>query len=311
MGIDAILPSAPKDHSVKKSGRMDCMKSGDKSVLNAESYPAGKETQSNAGFSEAYERVAQCNRKASDETRKNTITDNESNDTVDVSEFCQNNDFFDQFQKMTDSLENPIFDDYAAAENCENMEVASELVRNALNGISKQLDLPSCDPENFNLSKVTESTIEQFAEIIHVLKQIIAALESSSSSGDTLDSGDSEIDPKEAADLASKLRIEQFKMEMGTQLLGVAADVQNAVALKAEQMVTSGISQAVNPMAVTMPLSQIKKLFGDQVLSKGDQVCQEVIIGQTGGEIIQNQLKHDGHDIHHPFHPGHLTASGC
>ena len=152
-------------------------------------------------------------------------------------------------------------------------EQASELIRKALLEISDALQLSIASGlENTSFYSVSEETVNQFAEIIHALKHIISALQNAVAQNEEVDTGAMVIDSQNAGEMVKLLRSEMFKVDMGIQMLGIAEEVQTRVAQQMDLPFAGGLIQALNPAELSMPVEEVKQLFGDLVHESGKEM---------------------------------------
>jgi flagellar hook-length control protein FliK len=215
-------------------------------------------------FAELYATVSKCNQKAlvGEETSETQGTEN-----------CICEDALISGENVDSLLQAlGIGVDSVESKDAETKDIASDLVKESLQKITAMLGLPDRELEALDLTNINESTIDQFAEIVHVLSEIVSALETPGNESliSQLNMGDGSLPQNEISttqtgeqsELASSLRVELFKFQMGMQILGISGAVQSKAAEKAEQVSLMGMNQAVDPSSISMSVEQIKKLFG-------------------------------------------------
>jgi flagellar hook-length control protein FliK len=141
---------------------------------------------------------------------------------------------------------------------------AAEVIAGAVKKIAETLDLNiNTGIDSLSLETVSQENIKQFAEIVSVLKSITEMLESNVRQGLPLDTGRVLLDVEGASQTASILRTELFKIELAINMLGIGEQVQSESARIMDMTMASGIPQARDPADLSMPLEQIKRIFGD------------------------------------------------
>jgi flagellar hook-length control protein FliK len=246
-------------------------------------------------FTELYAAVSKCNQKAlvGEENSESQETENcVSEDGLICGENVDS-----LLQVLGISMEG------VESKDSETKVIASDLVRESLQKITAMLGLPDRGLEALDLTNINESTIDQFAEIVHVLNEIASALETPGNEAliSQLNMGDGSLAKDEMSmqnkdtqsELASSLRVELFKFQMGMQILGISGEVQSKAAEKAEQVSLMGMNQAVDPSSISMSVEQIKKLFG-KALENIDQ--NSVGKGVSEANVIQVSSDSDNTD---------------
>ncbi|MBN1603448.1 MAG: flagellar hook-length control protein FliK [Chitinispirillaceae bacterium] len=260
--INASLPGNYDGNAGKNIGKMDCINNGDTTGSCA---GFSRSAMEGGNFAELYTRISNCNRDAlvndDEELEMEKAQDDQSNteviSVVDPVSFLP-------LQDLT------VSEDIAYV---ENSTVASELISSALHTVTEVLGLPDRGVEKSGILKVNDSTVGELAEVVYTLTEIIAALEipgnnvtsSQLSVENTADTGtgtEATLQNTGSADISTILRVELFKLKMGIQLLGASAEVQNKAAELAQKVSMAGMNQAIDPSSISMPLEQIKKLFG-------------------------------------------------
>jgi flagellar hook-length control protein FliK len=295
--IDALLPNNHDGNTGKISGKMDCTKKGcdtDSSAGFSQDRPGC------VNFSELYTRISECNRNAlvndDDDQELPQVEDDQSNtDVINAVDF----QFLLQLQDLTE--EGGAVDDGTNA-------VASELIKEALQTITATLGLPDRGIDKLNISEATESTVEQFAEIVYALNQIVSALDvpgndatisQLNGAGDTEKSIDVDLQSTSQSGMSSALRVELFKLQMGMQLLGISAEVQGKIADLGQRISMNGMNQATDPSAIAMPVEQISALFGKALdlmnKDKADKGTIDAKPGNVWTDInVDHQEKEEG-----------------
>lgn len=295
--IDALLPNNHDGNTGKISGKMDCTKKGydtDSSAGFSQDRPGC------VNFSELYTRISECNRNAlvndDDDQELPQVEDDQSNtDVINAVDF----QFLLQLQDLTE--EGGAVDDGTNA-------VASELIKDALQTITAALGLPDRGIDKLDISEATESTVEQFAEIVYALNQIVSALDvpgndatisQLNGAGDTEKSIDVDLQSTSQSGMSSALRVELFKLQMGMQLLGISAEVQGKIADLGQQISMNGMNQATDPSAIEMPVEQISALFGKALdlmnKDKADKGTIDAKPGNVWTDInVDHQEKEEG-----------------
>ncbi len=223
-----------------------------------------------ARFKETYEQIARSNKDARHSSIRNSSDQsNVSHDREEIktdrNKFRDSDNRIDNEHRQIQAFENQ--DDSNVYEkptenDSRQSEQASELIKESLVDISDFLQLniaPGLDQVAFD--SVDSETVEQFAQIVHNLKNIINALEVAVSQDQPIDTGKKVIEPKEAAEMITKLQTELFKIEIGINMLGKSEEVQNNIAAKLDIPFSSGIPQAIDPAELSMPVEQARKIL--------------------------------------------------
>lgn len=260
--INALLPGNYDGNAGKNLGKMDCINNGDTTGSCAGFSRSATE---GGNFAELYTRISNCNRDA-------LVNDDEVLEMEEVADDQSNTEVISVIDPGSFlPLQDITFCEDVAF--IENSTVASELISNALHTITDVLGLPDRGVEKSGILKVNDSTVGELAEVVYALTEIIAALEipgnnadfsqlNAEITGDTGTGIEAGLQNTESADITTTLRVELFKLKMGIQLLGASAEVQNKAAELAQKVSVAGMNQAIDPSSISMPLEQIKKLFG-------------------------------------------------
>jgi flagellar hook-length control protein FliK len=266
--INAVSPGNYDGNAGKNPGKMDCINNGDNAGCCAGFSRSNAE---GANFSELYTRMSNCNRDAlvsdDDELEMESGEGDQSN--TEVNTVFDPATFF-PLQDLTVSEDT----------TTENSIVASELICKALQTVTEVLGLPDRGIEESGVLKINDSTVGELAEVVYTLTEIIAALEIPDNNGSdslpgTEETGGMKTGSEAAlqnagpADISTTLRVQLFKLQMGIQLLGASAEVQNKAAELAQKVAMAGMNQAIDPSSISMPLEQIRKLFGQALDSMG------------------------------------------
>lgn len=221
-------------------------------------------------FKETYEQIARSNKDARHSSIRNSsdhskISKNREESKIDRNECIDSDNRIDTEHRPIQASKNPDdVNDYEKPDendSCQS-EQASELIKQSLVDISDFLQLniaPGLDQVAFD--SADSETVEQFAQIVHNLKNIIKALEVAVSQDQPIDTGKKVIEPQEAAEMITKLQAELFKIEIGINMLGKSEEVQNNLAAKLDIPFSSGIPQAIDPSELSMPVEQARKIL--------------------------------------------------
>jgi flagellar hook-length control protein FliK len=147
------------------------------------------------------------------------------------------------------------------------LEQATEVIKQALLDISSMLNLKLVDGlDKISFENVSEETIGQLSEVIQVLKGLTEALDLTAQANIALEEVAPGANGKDAAEVASFLKTELFKIELGLNLLGIGEKVQ----LKQDTaLATTGIPQASDLSMIQVPKEQIARIF-DKLIEKTD-----------------------------------------
>lgn len=163
---------------------------------------------------------------------------------------------------------------------------ATAVIVDAVKKISDALQINlTPEIENFSLDNISSDTIGKFAEIISVLKGITGMLETAIENGESLDTGRTVLNLESAKETADILRNGLFKIQLGLNMVGIGENVAREVSEIMEQPHFNGINQAVNPENLSMPLEQIKRIFG--YLGDGKESGTVEIDTQATAEDVQ------------------------
>lgn len=147
--------------------------------------------------------------------------------------------------------------------DAQTAEQAESIVRDALAEISGALGISIFqDLENLSLREIGSETKSQFAEIVFVLKKLVQGLELGKVTGMSVETPKATLDGDAIDKIADVLRTGGFKIEMACNILGIAGEVQEQVAVKLEQTAGAGIVQAVDPKTLAMAARHTEQLFG-------------------------------------------------
>lgn len=163
---------------------------------------------------------------------------------------------------------------------------ATAVIVDAVKKISEALQINlTPEIEKFSLDNISSDTIGKFAEIISVLKGITGMLETAIENGESLDTGRTVLNLESAKETADILRNGLFKIQLGLNMVGIGENVAREVSEIMEQPHFNGINQAVNPENLSMPLEQIKRIFG--YLGDGKESGTVEIDTQATAEDVQ------------------------
>lgn len=163
---------------------------------------------------------------------------------------------------------------------------ATAVIVDAVKKISDALQINlTPEIENFSLDNISSDTIGKFAEIISVLKGITGMLETAIENGESLDTGRTVLNLESVKETADILRNGLFKIQLGLNMVGIGENVAREVSEIMEQPHFNGINQAVNPENLSMPLEQIKRIFG--YLGDGKESGTVEIDTQATAEDVQ------------------------
>jgi len=241
-------------------------------------------------FRETYERIADSNRSARDVTERNT-----SSNTQDKRNFSVDNrkddysesDSIDLHNRKPSSKEMNRSQSSGEEEKKDEQktkcrEQAEVAVREAIADVSELLNIniqPGID--QLSLKNLDENSTEQFAEILYSLKMICEVLDESAAQNQSIQIGNTNIDPNQAVEMSSKIKAEIFKIEIGLNMLGVSQIVQDKLSIKMEQQLSNqgGIPQASDPSELSMPASQVRQALGNALVdpkANVDELAKQV-----------------------------------
>jgi flagellar hook-length control protein FliK len=139
---------------------------------------------------------------------------------------------------------------------------AEKIIREALAEISEALGISIFgNLEDLSLKEVGTDTKEQFAEIVFILKKMMQAFELGRESGTSVELPAQTVEGADIDALADVLRINTFKIEVATNVLGIAESVQKQVSIKMEMFQATGIIQATDPSTLSMASQHTERLF--------------------------------------------------
>jgi len=145
----------------------------------------------------------------------------------------------------------------------DRADEAEELVTDVFGELAEVLGIQFFgDVSQFSLEQLSDDTKEQFAEIIHVMKTMLTAMEASAQNGLPVELPDKSVSGDELATLTDTMRNAVFKLEMACNLLGIADEVQQRIDVASGASNSSGILQATDPSTLSMVQQHVERLFG-------------------------------------------------
>ncbi len=162
-------------------------------------------------------------------------------------------------------------------------------IRESLTTVSKTFGLDLIGRiEDLDVATPSEGVVEQFAEILTVLKKLAEMLEQAGSQNMALSLSDKQIEPGQALALGKGLRTEAFRLEFAFSMLDVGAAVSEAVARKEQQPFYSGIPTATNPSSLSST-PQIGAIISDAFADGEDRI--EAIIARLSALAETREVK--------------------
>jgi flagellar hook-length control protein FliK len=165
---------------------------------------------------------------------------------------------------------------------------ASEIIKQSLIDVAEIMQLnivPGLEQVSFE--EANDETVSQIAQIVHDMKNIMDGFDAAVTQEQSIDTGKTVIECKDAADLVAKLKTELFKIEIGVNMLGKSEEVQNQLALKMDSPVSSGILQATDPSQISMSMDQVKKIFSEALNPSEDSSNVSQLVKKLN-ELVQD-----------------------
>lgn len=171
---------------------------------------------------------------------------------------------------------------------------AITIIQDSLRSLSQSLGLNLTmeldDLSDFTVDVSSDYVIAQFAEILSSLKGITDLLEKAVQDNVSLVLKDTVFEPQKASLLAQSVRVETFNLEIALNMLGIAGEVNRAVAEERPTPIKDfGIPQALDPKLLAIPNEQAKKIFAAQ--TTGNDAKLDTIIAKMAALVKEQEVK--------------------
>jgi hypothetical protein len=149
---------------------------------------------------------------------------------------------------------------------------AAVMIRQSLTVIKEVFELSiQGEIEELELRDPSEGVLEQFAEILAVLKSMTGMLDEAVREGVALEVGDRCIEPAQMVVLEKRLRVETFRLQVAFEKLDIASEVNTLLARKLDQPASTGIPLASDPTGVSSH-GAVVRMFEEVVNAKAEEV---------------------------------------
>jgi len=155
----------------------------------------------------------------------------------------------------------------------QNAETAQavRIIQTSIVTVSRSLNIRiSSDVEQLDFRQVTESTVNDLAEIIRSLKGIADIMDTALAQNGSVEIGGRNLTGDLLKDLENVIRSEVFRIQYAVRVIGIAQQVTMAVAQKEGRPVTAGIPVAVDPSTRSMPSVQLEQILGGKTVAGQD-----------------------------------------
>jgi hypothetical protein len=165
---------------------------------------------------------------------------------------------------------------------------ATVMIRQSLTVIKEVFGLDiTGDIEELELREPSEGVVEQFAEILAVLKSMTGVLEEAVEEGVALELDDRCIEPAQMVVLEKRLRVETFRLQVSFEKLDIASEVNTRCAGKlARPAAGTGIPLAVDPSGVSAD-GAVVRMFEELVAVKTEEV--RAVVAKMAALAAQKQ----------------------
>lgn len=291
MRTDAILINVNRS---EKHTQMD--RAGEGNKKSSQGFAMHGDQPQKASFNEVYNSVAKSNNMAREKTENSVQTFKKSNKSAENTDDLKkalsvlDSSTEEELQKKTDesgTATNDLimqqlqqFQQIQDIANIQQWAAASQAFQNSgaftaeateviIASVQKIADTLQIDIvsgfDKMTFDSVSNETVSKFAEIISTLKSIIDALDFSVQENETLDTGRTVLDVQSAVEVSKGLKSEMFKLQLGLNMIGIGEKIQLEASSQLGLPVYSGIPQASDPLSLSMPVEQIKQIFGDLI----------------------------------------------
>ncbi len=187
---------------------------------------------------------------------------------------------------VTESVEVSALDEEISDQG-QTREVAWTMIRQSLEVVSQTLnlnimgDIQDLGKDGALLSGDSEAVLDQFAEILGVLKSLAGLLENASSENVALEIPGGTVEPDQAKELKGMLQTQAFRLELAFSMLHVSQEVATRWTGAQQQPLPTNILTALDPENIAMQTDRMREIFGG-LLSDGEDRIRSILEKMAG-----------------------------
>lgn len=169
----------------------------------------------------------------------------------------------------------------------QTREAAWILIRQSLEVVSQTLnlnimgDIEDIGKDGAFLSGNSDAVLDQFAEILGVLKSLAGLLENASSENIALEIPGGTIEPEQAKELKGMLQTQAFRLELAFSMLHVSQEVSTRWTGTQQQPLPTDIPTALDPESIVVQSDRMREIFGG-LLSDGEDRIRSILEKMAG-----------------------------
>jgi len=169
----------------------------------------------------------------------------------------------------------------------QTREAAWILIRQSLEVVSQTLnlnimgDIQDIGKDGALLSGDSDAVLDQFAEILGVLKSLAGLLENASSENIALEIPGGTVEPEQAKELKGMLQTQAFRLELAFSMLHVSREVSTRWTGTQQQPLPTNIPTALDPESIVVQCDRMREIFGG-LLGDGEDRIRSILDKMAG-----------------------------